>query len=275
MDRETLLEKLLTCLKETGAYQLEHFRKFAHGSGNEKAAGEFVSHIDIESEGLLHDRLVSLLPGSVFFGEETVQQRSHAYTWVVDPIDGTTNYISGFSEWSISAALIESDITVLSAVYRPFSGEHFTALRDRGAWYQYRPIAPPGSSKLKDSLVATAFPYRSPDTADAFFACAREMLYASRGLRRVGSAALDICYTAAGFLQGFWEPDLQPYDVAAALLFSRECGGVTTDFFNNPYELFSSTSLISAIPGVHGEMQEIIGKHYACVPRLAQGGSHP
>lgn len=263
---------MLGCLQETGAYQLERFRTFPPGSGEEKAFGEIVSHIDVESEQILHKRLSSLVPDSAFYGEETLQQLDAPYAWVVDPIDGTANYVSGFSEWAISAALLEQGVPVLSAVYRPFSGEHFTALRDRGAWYQHRRLDPRPMGRLKDSLIATAFPYRSPDTADAFFACAREMLYASRGLRRGGSAALDICYTAAGFLQGFWEPDLQPYDVAGALLVLRECGGVSSDFFGRSYELFSSTSLIAAVPGVHREMQKIIEKHYACIPRLAKQG---
>ncbi len=264
---------LLTELKEivtaTGAYQLGHFRTHTSDFGDRKMVHEMVSEIDVESEHQLHEALTKLIPESSFYGEETLQQRG-ALTWVVDPLDGTTNYLSGYDQWSISVALVSEEQTVAAMIYRPFTGEYFSALRGKGAWYNGNKLTTVHTGLLYDSLIATGFPYRSPDTVSAFYPCAQEMLPLCRGIRRGGSAAIDLGLVSAGFLQGFWEVDLQPYDTAAGVLLAEETGCIVSDFFGRPYRIFTSPSFIAAPPGTHKELLQVVGKHYRKIDRIAR-----
>ncbi len=261
--QDTLLQEIYAVVKQTGEYQLSYFRSLPLGTGDTKNGTEMVSQIDVESEQQLHEGLTALLPGSTFYGEETIKERNGTYTWVVDPLDGTANYLSGYDQWSISVALLSGEAVEAAGVYRPFSGEWFCAAKGKGAFYQGKKLPKHSSFSLSSSLVATGFPYRSVYSAGAFFPCAEEILYACRGIRRGGSAALDLCFLAAGFLQGFWEIDLQPYDTAAGVLMMQETGCEFTDFFGAPYKIFSSTSLVAGLPGVHKQMQDITARHYS------------
>lgn len=294
---ETVLSRIKAAAQETGAYQLKNFRIRESGWGDKKSSREYVSAVDIESEHQLQKKLLQLLPESSFYGEETSQNIGEGYTWIVDPLDGTTNYISGHDHWTISIALqqkIDSSAdpsvgtdctsvgtdcnklntfeTVLGLVYRPLTEEFFTAIKGKGAWYNGSPLQQRPALKLSQALLGTGFPYRSKDTAKAFFSCAEEMLYACRGLRRCGSAALDIAYVGAGFLQGFWEVDLQPYDIAAALLIAEETGCLRSDFSGKPHNIFTSSSLAVGVPGVQEEMQKITQKHYSSLARIISSG---
>ncbi len=263
-----LLSALIPRVEAVGRYQLGHFRTRGPGGGSEKSAGNLVSEIDVESENRLKEDLLGLLPAAGFHGEETARTRGE-YTWVVDPLDGTTNYLSGVDVWAVSVALMRENEILLGLVHKPYTGENFFALRGEGAHHQGPGGSPPRRLAearpfpLRDALVGTGFPYRSPDTADAFFAAAREILYLGRGIRRIGAAALDLTYVAAGYLQGFWEVDLQAYDVAAALLFLRETGCAATDFSGNPYDPFHSRGLVTGPPGAAEELLRIVRRHYA------------
>ncbi len=180
---ESFFTDLLKILREVGSYQLAAFRSNTFES-SVKNSFEMVSEIDVESERRLHRMLTDLVPGSSFYGEETVQERGNSLTWVVDPIDGTANYVSGYDIWTISTALVNGDTVEAAMVYRPFTDEYFHAEKGNGAWYQNRllPKRPPGT--LRDSLIGTGFPFRSPDSEKQFFTCASQMLKSCRDLRR-------------------------------------------------------------------------------------------
>ena len=262
MDLHGVLEKVKSLARRAGEYQLSHFRFLDHGSGDAKTEMEYVSHVDVESEHILRDGLLQIIPEADFFGEETLQNRGTGYTWVVDPLDGTTNFLSGLDHWSISVALLHGDEILLSVILKPCNDETFCAIRNLGAYHNNQRMKPVPPLPLSQALIGTGFPYRSPDTSEAFFSCAREVLYASRGIRRTGSAALDLCYVAAGFLQGFFEVDLMPYDAAGALLFLRETGCGLSEFSGKPYSLFSSRSLVAGFPQTWETLQEICRRHY-------------
>ena len=262
MDLHGVLEKLKSLVRQTGEYQLAQFRSSKPGGGDKKNEREMVSHIDIESERRLIEGLARILPEAAVFGEETVQNRSNGFTWVVDPLDGTTNYLAGLDEWSISVALLQEEEIILAVVVKPFSAETFCAIRNMGAYYNNQRLHPIPDFPLKKGLIGTGFPYRSPDTRASFFPCLEEVLYASRGVRRAGSAALDLCHVGAGFLQGFFEVDLASYDVAAGLLILQETGCPFSEFDGSPYKLFSSRSLVTGFPGLQNELQEICARHY-------------
>ena len=262
---KSLLAGILPLAESVGDYQNAHFRTRKPGGGDEKSAREFVSEIDIESEHRLREGLLRLLPEAGFYGEETARSRAE-FTWVVDPLDGTSNYLSGIDVWAVSVALLRGDEILLGLVHKPSTGEHFHAVLGDGAFHtdgrgtKSLPFAEDFS--LRDALVGTGFPYRSPDMTDAFFASAREVLSRCRDIRRIGAAALDIAYVAAGYLQAFWEVDLQSYDLAAALLLLRETGCPCTTFGGKPYDLFQSRSFVAGFPGAAEELREILATRY-------------
>lgn len=260
---DILLDAVIALARDTGRYQLGQFRCVPPGGGEQKSARELVSRVDIESERQLIKGLKALDQGAGIFGEESGREGDQHRCWVIDPIDGTTNYLSGLDQFSISIALLDEGMPLLGVIYRPASDEVFSAIRGQGLFHNGCRASPiPDDLRLKDALLGTGFPYRSPDRASAFFGCAEEVLYRCRGIRRLGSAALDLSYLACGYLQGFWETDLQPYDVAAALLLLDEAGMSVTNGRGAPYRIGEDRLLIAAPPGVHEELLPIVARHY-------------
>ncbi|NQT57402.1 MAG: inositol monophosphatase [Bacteroidetes bacterium] len=259
---QQLPDSILSRLEPVFAYQLSSFRKDAGSKGYLKNPNESVSEIDITSERMIRDILHSIIPEATFFGEETEQSRSDQLTWVVDPIDGTANYLNGIDFWSVSIALLENHSPVASCIVRPVNRETFTAVKGVGAFLNGNKLPTVKISKISNALIGTGMPYRTPESKDAFFPCASEVLNICRDIRRMGSAAIDLAYVGANFLQGFWEIDLQPYDVAAALLIMEETGCIYTDAVGEKYDMFSSRTCTAGHPGVHEKLISLTGKHY-------------
>ncbi len=259
---DLLLQQVIALVEQVAAYQLSHFRRLPPGGGEEKLPQEFASEVDLRSEQLLIEGLKKLLPGAGFFGEETGTQGDERLRWIIDPLDGTNNYLSGLEQFCISVALEVDGRSELGVVLRPASGECFSALTGQGLSRNGKPCPQGVDITLKTALIGTGFPYRSKDLASCFFPCAEEVLFASRGIRRFGAAALDLSYVAAGFLQGFWETDLQPYDVAAALLFLAETGCAVSNHRGEAYNPYRDRVLICGFPQVHEKLLPIIAQHY-------------
>lgn len=254
--------------REAAAFQLSEFRSRGPGWGDAKAAKDFVSFVDVESERIIRRHLDAALPGAAFYGEETERTVGPGATWIVDPLDGTTNYLSGFDHWSVSIALRdgkteEGSEFAAGLVLKPATGEIFTAERGRGALRNG--VALPRAARLepKGALIATGTPYRSPETAEAFFGTVRRVMACCRDLRRTGSAALDLAYLAAGYFQGFWEIDLQPYDVAAGLLLLSETGHEYRNFRGEEYGLFRDRGFVCGRPGVMETLVDAVRAEYA------------
>lgn len=258
-----LLERVQQLVRQTGAYQMSCFRSLPPGGGEEKLAREFVSEIDIKSEMMLIEGLQKIIPEAGFYGEETGQSGDEKLRWVIDPLDGTTNFLSGLEQFSISLALEIDGRSNLGVVLRPASAECFSALRGVGLCHNGASCQQISSTPLAQALISTGFPYRSKDLAASFFPCAEAALYACRGIRRFGSAALDLSYVAGGFLQGFWESDLQPYDVAAGLLFLEESGCIATNQRGEHYSPYRDRLLVCGTPQVHEQLLPIVAQHYA------------
>lgn len=264
MPSPSLLDNVISLSRRVAEYQMENFRTLPAGRGDEKMARELVSEVDLTSEQMLIDGLSKLLPEAGFHGEETGQSGDTVCRWIIDPLDGTTNYLSGLDQFSISVALYDKEECQLGVVLRPASQELFSACRGSGLHHNGKPAAIPAADlPLSAALIGTGFPYRSPDLADNFFSCARETLYRCRGLRRFGSAALDISYVAAGFLQGFWESDLQPYDVAAGLLFLQESGCEISNQRGESYRMGIDRMMVCGSRKVHQELLPIVNRHYS------------
>jgi len=249
-------------LMEVGVYQMEHFRKIPNSYGDEKVQNEFVSEIDINSEVKLKKGLNKILPEAGFYGEESGWSGSKETYWIVDPLDGTTNYLSGINQFSISIALMCNNQIISGNIYQPATKDLFHSFKGKGAYHNDKKISCP-KSKLKTALIGTGFPYRSPDMRQNFFATCDDILNHTRGIRRFGSAALDVAYTAAGYLQGFWETDLQPYDIAAALLMLEEAGGAFNSVDMQKFDIFNDRLFICGSSGLINELTQIVSKNYS------------
>ncbi|SHI40106.1 myo-inositol-1(or 4)-monophosphatase [Rubritalea squalenifaciens DSM 18772] len=264
MPMQAILEKALEAVQAVADFQLKHFRAMPVGADNIKSLRETVSFVDVESEKILQDALLPLIEEAGFYGEESGKTGSQDLVWIVDPLDGTTNFLSGNDHFSISVALVKNGKPILGILCKPFSNETWTCIKGEGVFYKGEKTSKVSENLTeKDALFVTGFPYRSSDVAPSFFACAAEVLTLGRGIRRTGSAALDVTNLSCGWMQGFWETDLQPYDIAAAMLFAEENGCIVTNHQGGEYDIFSDRLMVAALPAVHAALLETIQKHYA------------
>lgn len=258
-----ILPRIFDVVENASAFQLQHFRSMPSGADDQKAAREMISFVDVEAEKILLDGLLPLVEGAGFFGEESGKTGSQELVWIVDPLDGTTNYLSGIDHFSISIALVENGNPILGVVHKPTTKETWSCLKGEGVHYKGKRTEQVSATlTAKDALFITGFPYRSQDVAPNFFACADEVLVTGRGIRRSGSAALDVANLSVGWYQGFWESDLQPYDVAAGLLFMQENGCIVTNTDGTTYDMFNDRIMVAALPQVHPTLLSIVAKHY-------------
>jgi len=196
-----------------------------------KSRNSLVSYVDKEAERQLVAGLQAILPGSVFLTEEeTIAQQGGRWRWIVDPLDGTTNFLHGLPCYSIAVALQQNEKTVLGIVHEVAQDEQFYASRGRGAFCNDRSIQVSSTPNLADSLIATGFPYYDFSRIDDYLALFRTLMTSTRGIRRFGSAAVDLAYVACGRFDAFFEHSLHPWDVAAGAFLVKEAGGQVADF---------------------------------------------
>jgi myo-inositol-1(or 4)-monophosphatase len=226
-----------------------------------KGAIDLVTEIDIEVERTFRAMIAERFPDHQVLGEEfgSADDRAHVprFCWVFDPVDGTTNYAHGLPIFCSSLALEVDGEPVVAAVYDPTRKELFTAERGRGAWLNGQPLRVSTAASLIDSLLVTGFHYdvqRNPGDVIALFGA---FISRARAVRRLGSAALDLCYVAAGRFDGFWEKKLQPWDVAGGALIVSEAGGEVTSMTGSPYSSRGG-SVLATNGQIHAEMLETI-----------------
>lgn len=208
-------------------------RAFFRGrfSVEKKGVRDLVTEADRASEKAIVDEIHYRFPDHSVLAEESgVTGTRSEYLWIVDPLDGTTNFAHGLGLFCVSIAFAENGEVTAGVVLNPETGELFTATVDHGAELNGAPIAVSGTSTLSDSLLATGFPYDVDKRLDPVMARLSRCMAASRGIRRLGSAALDLCYVACGRFDGFWEEGLYPWDTAAGMLIARRAGATVTDF---------------------------------------------
>jgi len=221
-----------------------------------------VTEIDIKSEKLIKQELGKLFPDHEILAEESdapeneSQSRSR-FKWIVDPLDGTTNYAHGFPMFCVSMALEVEGIVEVGVVYDPIREELFTVVRGDGAFLNGRPIEVSTETDLGESLLATGFPYDLRTSEVNNLDHWNSMIFRARAIRRAGAAALDLCYTAMGRFDGFWELKLHPWDVAAGGLIVEEAGGMLTDLAGGPHSIYSQETLASN-GKIHSQMSEIL-----------------
>lgn len=231
---------------------------------DKKGAIDLVTEIDLEVERGFRALIAERFPEHVVLGEEFSAQgdleAAPEYCWVFDPVDGTTNFAHGLPIFCSSLALEISGVPAVAAIYDPSRKELFTAERGQGAWLNGAPLRVSTAATLIDSLLCTGFPYSVQQEAHALIGLFTEFLGVSRAVRRLGSAAIDLCYVAAGRLDGFWEQSLHPWDMAAGALIVQEAGGQVTDLRGGPYSS-RGRSIIASNGHIHRAMVEIVEGH--------------
>ncbi len=231
----TLLDAAVEAAVAGGRVLTANWRNLPHGSVEEKKINDFVTLADRESEERIVGVLRGRFPGDAFLAEEggahgTGDPGAGGRVWIIDPLDGTSNFVSGFPFWCVSIAAREGPDIVAAVVWDPLRDEMYTAERGGGAWRNGTRLAVTGRPGLDGAFVATGFPFRNRHKIDSYLALFKAVFVHARAIRRAGSAALDLAYVAAGVFDGFFEFRLAPWDVAAGALLIEEAGGVLTDF---------------------------------------------
>jgi myo-inositol-1(or 4)-monophosphatase len=247
------------------AILLRYWEQLGKADADLKARNDWVSTADRESEEAIMATIRELSPGDAFLGEESGASGgsgagSNDRKWIIDPLDGTSNYLQHFPFWSVSIALRERGQTVAGIVYEPLRDLFFTAARGAGAFRNDARMRISAQETLEGSFIATGFPFRAQEYVEPYVAIFTDVIRTSKGVRRAGSAALDLAYTAASIFDGFFEMHLAPWDVAAGALLVTEAGGVVTDFSNGQRWL-ERGNIVGAPAGVHRELMNVIARH--------------
>ena len=256
MDLEKLLQDTIDLSREAGAFIRREGQHFELIHVEEKGVNDLVSYVDKTAEKMIVKRLRELLPEAGFITEEgTDQTVGEAYNWIIDPLDGTTNFIHGLPIFSVSIGLQKDGEIILGVVYEVNKSECFFAIKGGGAFCNETPIKVSASPGLASSLIATGFPH-DMDYVDSYMDVLKVITRKSRGFRRLGSAAIDLCYVACGRVDGYFQHNLQPYDVAGGLIIVKEAGGMITDFKGGDDFLFGG-EIVASNGTIHHDLVEV------------------
>lgn len=243
---------------QAGVILKEHFGQISPSMINEKATNDYVTVVDRRSEDIIKEHIKSHFQNHNIMAEESPAERhSSPFLWIIDPLDGTMNYIHGLPSFAVSIALEINGDLVVGLIYEPLRENIYAAMRGHGSFKNGRRIHVSRSDTLSASLIATGFPYRIKDIIDPYLRVFKNFFMHAIGIRRGGSACLDLAYTAEGIFEGFFECALSPWDIAAGALLVEEAGGVVTDF-NGDRQYLKTGNIIAGTKGVHNEMLRVI-----------------
>jgi myo-inositol-1(or 4)-monophosphatase len=234
--------------------------KIDHLTVTKKSHADFVSEVDRVAEQTIIQTLLDAYPDHAILAEESGAHGESEFLWIIDPLDGTTNFLHGFPQFSVSIALQHKGIITQAVVYDPIRNELFTATRGRGAFLNDKRLRVTKRIHLADALIGTGFPYSNFDHLDAYMGILRDLMQQTSGLRRPGSAALDLAWTAAGRYDGFFETGLKPWDIAAGTLLITEAGGMVSDLSGND-NYMKSCHICAGNPEIHPQLLKVIAPH--------------
>lgn len=251
-------KQVIELCAEVGEFIRKENKNFDRSKIEQKDSfSNLVSYVDKEAEKRLVDALGKILPGSGFIGEEgTETTGTNEYQWIIDPLDGTTNFLHGLPIFAISIGLLRKDKTILGIVYEVSHQECFHAIEGGKAYCNDKVISISPIKTLNESLLATGFPYYHTEKKENYLEIIRIFLEQTHGIRRLGSAAIDLAYVACGRMEGFFEYNLKPWDVAGGAFILQQAGGVVTDFSGGDNFLFGGE--LCAAGHVHAEMLRVI-----------------
>lgn len=238
-DYSDICSQVITVCREAQSFIEKHRYKIQSSDIETKSLNSLVSFVDKGAEEILVKGLKLILPEAGFIAEEeTETQRGDRFNWIVDPLDGTTNFLHGLPVFAISVALAEQDEIKVGVIIEIGQNECFHAWENGGSFLNDQPIFVNKTSNLSDTLIATGFPYYNFERTDEFFAILKSFMHKTRGVRRMGSAATDLAYVACGRFDAFFEYGLNPWDVAAGVLLVKEAGGKVSDYKGGDKYLF-------------------------------------
>ena len=255
-----MLNIAIRAARSGGRVLLRHFDHVDTIDVKAKGIHDFVSEVDRNAEQEIIEVLRQSYPDHAILAEESGAQAGNDYQWIIDPLDGTTNYLHGLPHFSVSIAMKYRGRLEVGVIYDPIREEMFTASRGSGAQLNDRKLRVSNRKELKDSLIGTGFPYRDYQHLDAYMGMFKDLTTKAAGIRRPGSAALDLAYLAAGRNDGFWELGLSEWDMAAGTLIVREAGGMVTDITGGENYLKSGNVIAGGIK-VHNAILRTIKPH--------------
>jgi myo-inositol-1(or 4)-monophosphatase len=258
MNLAGLEQDVISLCEEVGKFMSKESENFDLSRIEQKGSfSNLVSYVDKESEKRLVARLSELLPGAGFLAEEGTETKgTNDYRWIIDPLDGTTNYLHGLPIYAISIGLQKKDKTLMGVVYDVSHKDCYHAIENNPAYCNKKEIRISPINKLEESLLATGFPYYHLDKRENYLEIIKIFLEKTHGIRRLGSAAMDLAYVACGKLEGFFEYNLSPWDVAGGAFIVQQAGGIVTDFSGGEDYLFGGQ--LCAGGKVHAEMLQMI-----------------
>lgn len=234
--------------------------KIDHLTVTKKNHADFVSEVDHAAEQAIIQTLREAYPDHAILAEESGSQGESDFLWIIDPLDGTTNFLHGLPQFAVSIALQHKGIITQAVVYDPVKNELFTATRGRGAFLNDKRLRVTKRLHLLDSLIGTGFPYSQFEHIDAYLGILKDLMQKTAGLRRPGSAALDLAWLAAGRYDGFFETGLKPWDMAAGCLLVTEAGGMISDLSGNDSHL-KTGHVCAGNPNIHPLLLQLIATH--------------
>ncbi len=230
---------------------------------SQKQVNDFVTEVDHASEKAIIETLLTAYPEHGILAEESGSEhgaRNADHVWIIDPLDGTTNFIHGFPVYCVSIALAVRGKVEQAVIYDPSRNDLFTATKGRGAYLNERRIRVSKRTRLQECLISTGFPFRKGDNFNAYLQMMGDVMQRTAGLRRPGAAALDLAYVAAGYSDGFFETGLQPWDLAAGSLLVTEAGGLVGNFTGEA-DFLDQKECLAGTPRIYGQLVSILGKY--------------
>ena len=243
--------------RKAGDYIIRNLDRASDIQIHEKKLNDFVSEIDRNSERIIIDTIHSSYPDHGIVAEESGLHGEGEFQWIIDPLDGTTNFLHGFPQFAISIAVKQKDQINHAIVYDPLKQELFTATRGEGALLDNRKIRVSKRKHLNGALLGTGFPFGESLDMETFLKTFRAIFPVTAGIRRAGAASLDLAYVACGRLDGYWEYGLKQWDIAAGSLLVQEAGGIVTGVANNE-SFLSSGNILCGNPDIHADLFKII-----------------
>lgn len=245
------LEVAITAARQAGNFIISNLGKVTKGDISLKQASDFVTYVDKESEALIIKTIKEHFPDHHILAEESVHEAETAdYRWIIDPLDGTTNFIHQFPVFAVSIALEYQREIITGVVFEPLRNDLYVAERGGGAFLNGHPIKVSAITDSKASLITTGFPFKKKDIIDKYLELFKNVLFKVSDLRRAGSAALDLAYLAAGRCEAFFEIGLSTWDIAAGSLLVKEAGGIVTDFGGGG-DYLSTGNIVAGNPAIH------------------------
>lgn len=257
MIEKSLVTEVEKIVRKVGMFILQESKHFDKSKIQNKNTYDLVSYVDIESEKRLIEELSKLLPEAGFITEESHLHSSKSLNWIIDPLDGTTNFTRNLPTYAISVALADNQNILMGIVFNIPVNEMFTGMKHQGAYLNGEKISVSQSPSLAESLIVTGFSVSTFDKVDVHLSVVKEIITHSLGIRRLGSAAVDLCYVACGRFDAFFEWYLNPWDVAAGSVIAMEAGAIVSDFSGKNNYLFNK-EILAAQPNVFQTILHII-----------------